>query len=49
MQSSINSNRSKTGEDTMSNTINILITIDTDAVQKIQGSNDPNNPTGIAQ
>lgn len=32
----------------MSNTINILITIDTDAVQKIQGSNDPNNPTGIA-
>jgi len=30
----------------MSNTINILITIDTDAVQKIQGSNDPNNPTG---
>jgi nematocidal protein AidA len=32
----------------MSKTINILITIDTDAVQTIQGSNDPANPTGIA-
>jgi hypothetical protein len=32
----------------MSKIINILITIDTDAVKSIAGSQDPNNPTGIA-
>ncbi len=32
----------------MSKTINILITIDTDAVQEIAPSQDPNNPKGIA-
>lgn len=32
----------------MSKTINILITIDTDAVKAIGGSQDPNKPTGIA-
>jgi hypothetical protein len=32
----------------MSKTINILITIDTDAVKTIGGSQDPNKPTGIA-
>lgn len=31
----------------MSKTINILITIDTDRVKTIGGSNDPNKPTGI--
>lgn len=32
----------------MSKTINILITIDTDAVKKTTGSQDPTKPTGIA-